>query len=78
MRITNSSMLRRLAAACGIGAMAVLTATALHTGMPTGATIDLQAKGNPTGIATASVAPTMQLGQTVGHVAPVTTTLPAQ
>ena len=70
----NSPMLRRLAAACGIGALLVLSATAVHTGIPTVATVDLQAKGNPTGLATASVAPTMQLGQTVGHAAPVTTT----
>lgn len=74
----NSPMLRRLAAACGIGALLALSATAVHPGIPAGTTVDLQAKGNPTGLATASVAPTMQLGRTVGHAAPVTTTLPAQ
>ena len=78
MRITNSTTLRRLAAACGIGAILVLSATAVHTEIPAGATVDLQAKGNPTGLATATVAPTMQLGQTVGHAAPVTTTPPAR
>lgn len=65
-----------MAATCGFGALAVLFAAAIHSGMPTGTSIDVQAKGNPTGLATASVAPTMEIGQTMGHSVPTTTTVP--
>lgn len=60
----ESSLLRRLAAAVGLGAFAVLSATALHLGSPTGTGSDAPAKGTPT----------MQMGQTLGHLAPAATT----
>ncbi|MGV1089524.1 MAG: hypothetical protein ACOYBX_16225 [Mycobacterium sp.] len=78
MRNQNLRNVRRLGAAFGFGALAVLSATAIHTGIATGSAVDVQAKGNPTGLATASIAPTMQMGQTVGRLAPATTTLPNQ
>jgi hypothetical protein len=70
----------RLAATVGLAALTVLTATAPHLGMSTSAGSDVQAKGTPTGNATASIAPTMQMGQTLGHQVPAatTTTVPAQ
>lgn len=71
-------MVRRLAATAGLGALAVLFATALHMGMSTGTESYVQAKGTPTGNATASIAQTMQLGQTLGHAAPTTTTAPGR
>ena len=76
----KSSMIRRLAATCGLGALTVLFATAIHAGLSTSEAFDVQAKGTPTGNATASIAPTMQLGQTLGHEAPTaaSTTVPGQ
>lgn len=78
MRKKNPGSLRRWAAVSGLGAAAMLAATALHTGVPASTPVELQAKGAPTGLATASVAPTMRLGQTLGHSAPTTTTAPGQ
>lgn len=76
----ESTIIRRLAATFGLGAVAVLSATALHLGAATDTGVDVQAKGTPTGNATASIAPTMQMGQTLGHLIPpvTTTTAPGQ
>jgi hypothetical protein len=72
-------MIRRLAATFGLGALAMLFATAIHAGGSTDTAFNVQAKGTPNGNATASVAPTMQMGQTFGHQAPeATTTVPGQ
>jgi|APCry1669189034_1035192.scaffolds.fasta_scaffold68525_2 hypothetical protein len=72
-------MIRRLAATLGLGALAMLFATAIHVGVSTDTPFDVQAKGTPNGNATASIEPTMQMGQTFGHQAPAaTTTVPGQ
>jgi hypothetical protein len=73
------SMIRRIAATFGLGALAVLFATAIHAGVSMDTAFDVQAKGTPNGNATASIEPTMQMGQTFGHQAPAaTTTVPGQ
>lgn len=76
----ESTIIRRLAATFGLGALAVLSATALQLGISPATGVDVQAKGTPTGNATASIAPTMQMGQTLGHLVPAvtTTTAPGQ
>ena len=76
----RSPLIRRLAATLGLGALAALSATAVHLGTITDPGSDVLAKGTPTGNATASIAPTMQLGQTLGHLVPAvtTTTAPGQ
>ena len=72
--------IRRVAATVGLGALAVLFTTAIHSGVSTATPFDVQAKGTPNGNATASIEPTMQMGQTFGHLAPAatTTTVPSQ
>jgi|GEM_PF-4124826 len=79
MRNQKPLVIRRLAATFGLSALAVLTATAMHAGVSTDTPFDLQAKGTPNGNATASIEPTMQMGQTFGHQAPAaTTSVPGQ
>ncbi|MCB0932010.1 MAG: hypothetical protein KDB71_08950 [Mycobacterium sp.] len=68
-----------LAGAFGVGALIVLSATAIHEGMAPGITHSVQAggRGNPTGNATAPAKPPkMLLGETAGE-GPTTTTLPS-
>lgn len=68
-----------LAGALGVGALIVLSATAIHDGMTQGITHSVQAggRGNPTGNATApATPPKMLLGETAGEE-PTTTTLPS-